>query len=141
MSAMNEKLGERAPNAPFSQPASINSSFTHVPDTNLEKSELQQHNLPGHGESALPEDKQGEEIENVEDDWECSPENARNWPAKQKWTAVAIVCIQFPAMFNDGRSSLFANYTGFFLHLRFSFSFVNDGSRNAGGRHEIRHHQ
>jgi hypothetical protein len=52
-----------------------------------------EHHLPGHGESALPEDKEGEAIENVEDDWEDDPENARNWPAAKKWTTVAIVSV------------------------------------------------
>lgn len=47
--------------------------------------------LPGHGESALPEDKLEEAIENLEDDWENDPQNARNWSFGQKWTAVAIV--------------------------------------------------
>ncbi|KAG5349464.1 hypothetical protein C0989_003627 [Termitomyces sp. Mn162] len=35
--------------------------------------------LSGHGESALPEDKVEEALENEEHDWENDPENARNW--------------------------------------------------------------
>ncbi|KAF9009997.1 major facilitator superfamily domain-containing protein [Cyathus striatus] len=46
---------------------------------------------PGHGESALPEDKIEEAIENVEDDWESDPENARNWTQRKKWTAICII--------------------------------------------------
>ncbi|KAF8155816.1 multidrug resistance protein 4 [Crassisporium funariophilum] len=46
---------------------------------------------PGHGESALPEDKIEEAIENLEDDWENDPENARNWPLSQRWVAMCIV--------------------------------------------------
>ncbi|KAF8068729.1 major facilitator superfamily domain-containing protein [Lyophyllum atratum] len=48
---------------------------------------------PGHGESALPEDKVEEAVENVEDDWENDPENARNWSFGKKWTAVSIVSL------------------------------------------------
>jgi hypothetical protein len=45
----------------------------------------------GHGESALPVDKVEESIENYVDDWEHDPDNARNWPARKKWTIVAVV--------------------------------------------------
>jgi hypothetical protein len=47
--------------------------------------------LPGHGESAIPVDKKEEAVENIEDDWENDPINARNWPTKKKWTMVAII--------------------------------------------------
>ncbi|KNZ78710.1 hypothetical protein J132_10815 [Termitomyces sp. J132] len=47
--------------------------------------------LSGHGESALPEDKVEEALENEEHDWENDPENARNWSWGEKWTAVSIV--------------------------------------------------
>ena len=30
-------------------------------------------------------------IQHVEDDWDTDPENARNWSAGKKWTAVCIV--------------------------------------------------
>ena len=42
-------------------------------------------------ESALPGDGLEEVSEKLEDDWEYDPENARNWPNKTKWTAMAIV--------------------------------------------------
>ncbi|KAI3619652.1 mfs multidrug [Moniliophthora roreri] len=45
----------------------------------------------GHGESAIPADKEEEALENVEDDWENDPMNARNWPKRKKWVAVFIV--------------------------------------------------
>ncbi|KAK7060842.1 hypothetical protein VNI00_000575 [Paramarasmius palmivorus] len=45
----------------------------------------------GYGESAIPVDKKEEALENVEDDWENDPENARNWPRRKKWVAVSIV--------------------------------------------------
>ncbi|KAG6831201.1 hypothetical protein H0H87_005917 [Tephrocybe sp. NHM501043] len=48
---------------------------------------------PGNGESALPEDKIEEVIEDETDDWENDPENARNWTFGRKWTAVAIVSL------------------------------------------------
>ncbi|KAF6764235.1 multidrug resistance protein 4 [Ephemerocybe angulata] len=83
---------ELAPTATFSKPPSVNSSTTHVyPNSDDLKTEKPQHNAPGHGESALPDDKEGEAVENIEDDWECDPENARNWPAAKKWRTVAIV--------------------------------------------------
>jgi len=46
---------------------------------------------PGHGESALPEDKEEEALENIEEDWENDPINPRNWSPGKKWTAVGIV--------------------------------------------------
>ncbi|KAG6916740.1 hypothetical protein DXG01_005560 [Tephrocybe rancida] len=48
---------------------------------------------PGHSESALPEDKIEETLEDEEDDWENDPENARNWSFGRKWTAVSIVAL------------------------------------------------
>ncbi len=70
-------------------PHSVESSITHVQD---DKNVEQIHHVaPGHGESALPEDKVEEGFENIEDDWENDPENARNWSTVQKWTAVGIV--------------------------------------------------
>lgn len=95
---------ENASNTPFSKSPSANTSRTHVPSTSDPKADstelkevdtwesaAKQHHLPGHGESALPEDKKGEEVENIEDDWECDPANARNWSSRKKWTAVTIV--------------------------------------------------
>ena len=68
---------------------SVESSITRIQDD--EKVEQVHHVAPGHGESALPEDKVEEALENIEDDWENDPENARNWSTVQKWTAVGIV--------------------------------------------------
>ncbi|GLB42015.1 putative multidrug resistance protein 4 [Lyophyllum shimeji] len=50
---------------------------------------------PGHDDSALPKDKEKVEqaVENVEDDWENDPENARNWSFGKKWTAVSVVSL------------------------------------------------
>ncbi|KAG2008230.1 multidrug transporter [Coprinopsis cinerea AmutBmut pab1-1] len=81
---------------PFSQTNSIASSLTHVPENGsshkkMPSGEHHEHNKPGHGESAFPEDKEAEAVENLEEDWECDPENARNWPSKQKWLAVSVV--------------------------------------------------
>ena len=103
MIAANETSG-----TPFSNLASTNSSRTHIEKASDSKAPsshcldgdsvppTMEHHLPGHGESALPEDKEGEAIENIEDDWEDDPENARNWPAAKKWTTIAIVS-HFPA--------------------------------------------
>ncbi|KAF8815165.1 MFS general substrate transporter [Phlegmacium glaucopus] len=46
---------------------------------------------PGHGESTMSEDKKEEFLKTLEDDWETDPDNARNWPAYQRWIAVSIV--------------------------------------------------
>lgn len=54
-------------------------------------SEGKENPLSGHGESALPEDKVKEVLENEADDWDNDPENARNWQWGKKWTAVSIV--------------------------------------------------
>ncbi|OBZ76772.1 hypothetical protein A0H81_03977, partial [Grifola frondosa] len=45
----------------------------------------------GEGESAFPEDKKEEALENAEDDWEHDPSNPRNWTFRKKWTTVFIV--------------------------------------------------
>lgn len=68
-------------------PSLVDSQETHVIP------EQQKHEAPGCGESALPEDKDLEALENSEQDWECDPANARNWPAGQKWLAVSIVSL------------------------------------------------
>ncbi|KAF8966604.1 multidrug resistance protein 4 [Flammula alnicola] len=89
-----------ADSALISTAPSVDSSLTHVQVN--EKSAAgsgEEHNgsalertfSPGHGESALPEDKIEESLENLEDDWEDDPDNARNWPLRKKWTAVCIV--------------------------------------------------
>ncbi|KAK7466360.1 hypothetical protein VKT23_005087 [Stygiomarasmius scandens] len=42
-------------------------------------------------ESTLPTEKREKTTEDVEDDWENDPLNARNWPLKKKWIAVSVV--------------------------------------------------
>jgi hypothetical protein len=42
-------------------------------------------------ESASAVDKSEEAWDNLEDNWEHDPDNARNWSKGKKWTAVAIV--------------------------------------------------
>jgi hypothetical protein len=72
--------------------ASIASSVTHVQVNEKSEARSTVHPVPqGHGESALPEDKSEEELENLEDDWENDPDNPRNWPSGKKWRAVCIV--------------------------------------------------
>ncbi|KAK0457809.1 major facilitator superfamily domain-containing protein [Desarmillaria tabescens] len=44
-----------------------------------------------HEKPTLPLDTKEQPIENLEDDWEHDPVNARNWPSSKKWTAVCIV--------------------------------------------------
>ncbi|KAH9478455.1 Efflux pump radE [Psilocybe cubensis] len=97
MSNNEEKMSSRPGSVPMSATPSLDSSVTHVQP--LEKPQhvsepftrLERTLSPGHGESALPEDKIGEAVENLEDDWENDPENARNWSTKKKWTAVVIL--------------------------------------------------
>ncbi|RDB30839.1 hypothetical protein Hypma_005829 [Hypsizygus marmoreus] len=73
--------------------ASATSSVTQAPYNEKVLNPLERAMSPGHGESALPEDKEEEAVENVEDDWEDDPENARNWSFRRKWTAVAIISL------------------------------------------------
>ncbi|KAF9073047.1 multidrug resistance protein 4 [Rhodocollybia butyracea] len=47
----------------------------------------------GHGESAIPDDKKEEAIENVQDDWEDDEINPRNWSTTKKWTSIGIVSL------------------------------------------------
>jgi|SRR5882762_3042464 len=44
----------------------------------------------GHGESAIPEDKSGEILENLEDDWQHDHMNPRNWSLVKKWVRISI---------------------------------------------------
>ncbi|KIJ98787.1 hypothetical protein K443DRAFT_8895 [Laccaria amethystina LaAM-08-1] len=86
---------EKPNSVPFTQTNSIASSLTHVPsnEKSLVTPELPSKFHAGHGESALPDDKVEEAIENIEGDWENDPENARNWSLTKKWTAVSIVAL------------------------------------------------
>ncbi|KAH9899742.1 multidrug resistance protein 4 [Cubamyces lactineus] len=47
----------------------------------------------GEGESAFPEDKKEEALENAEEDWAHDPINPRNWSLGKKWTMVSIVSL------------------------------------------------
>ncbi|KAJ7637213.1 multidrug resistance protein 4 [Mycena rosella] len=74
--------------------ASASSSSTHVvPDqsANPGANGLPAHEHPGHGPSAIPEDKKEELLENLEDDWEDDPENPRNWSTGKKWASAGVV--------------------------------------------------
>ncbi|CAK5262918.1 unnamed protein product [Mycena citricolor] len=78
--------------------ASRSSSLTHVPAhdglsvTDVDKSAAAE--VPtanGHGNSAIPEDKKEEIIENLEDDWQDDERNPRNWTSTKKWVTTAVV--------------------------------------------------
>ncbi|KDQ64730.1 hypothetical protein JAAARDRAFT_28372 [Jaapia argillacea MUCL 33604] len=72
--------------------ASVATSLTHVPALNDEKVAQIPPNLTGgEGESAIPEDKKEELLENIEDDWQHDPINPRNWPSSKKWRMVSLV--------------------------------------------------
>ncbi|KAI0832553.1 multidrug resistance protein 4 [Trametes gibbosa] len=47
----------------------------------------------GEGESAFPEDKKEEALENAEDDWTHDPINPRNWSFRKKWIMISIVSL------------------------------------------------
>ncbi|EPT02765.1 hypothetical protein FOMPIDRAFT_1022680 [Fomitopsis schrenkii] len=47
----------------------------------------------GEGQSAIPEDKKEEILENEEDDWAHDPANPRNWKTSRKWAMTAIVSL------------------------------------------------
>lgn len=97
MSNNEEKRSSDPGSVPMSTTHSLDSSVTHVQISEKPQpisdhfTPLERTFSPGHGESALPEDKKGEAVENLEDDWENDPENARNWSNRKKWTAVMIV--------------------------------------------------
>ncbi|KAI0952625.1 hypothetical protein AcV7_008365 [Taiwanofungus camphoratus] len=48
-------------------------------------------NVGGEGESAIPEDKKEEPLEEAEDDWIHDPVNPRNWRPGKKWRTIGIV--------------------------------------------------
>ncbi|OCH93097.1 multidrug resistance protein 4 [Obba rivulosa] len=76
--------------------SSLASECTHVYDPASERPEGVHTNSQlheGEGQSAIPEDKKEEPLENAEDDWMHDPENPRNWPARKKWTMIAIVAL------------------------------------------------
>ncbi|RDX53972.1 multidrug resistance protein 4 [Lentinus brumalis] len=77
------------------------SSGTHVPspeqvepgsDSN-EKSKKDSVLHDGEGQSAFPEDKKEEILENLEEDWQHDPANPRNWPTRKKWLMTSIVSL------------------------------------------------
>ena len=47
--------------------------------------------VPGHEESSTPEEQKEKILEALQDNWDTDPENARNWPAYQRWSAMLIV--------------------------------------------------
>ncbi|EPQ59329.1 MFS general substrate transporter [Gloeophyllum trabeum ATCC 11539] len=70
--------------------ASAATSLTHVHDLH-DVGPIPQDLTQGEGESAVPEDKKEEALENVEDDWQHDPINPRNWSSKKKWLMVFLV--------------------------------------------------
>ncbi|TFK55812.1 multidrug resistance protein 4 [Heliocybe sulcata] len=70
--------------------ASAATSFTQVHDHN-DQGLATPNCMQGEGESAIPEDKKEEILENLEDDWQHDPINPRNWSGKKKWLMVFLV--------------------------------------------------
>ncbi|KAH9939879.1 major facilitator superfamily domain-containing protein [Amylocystis lapponica] len=86
---------EHASVAPTRTPT-ISSGTQLEPQDDLEKPPQQA--LPptlkgGEGESAIPEDKNKEPLENEEDDWQHDPQNPRNWTFGRKWRMIGIVSL------------------------------------------------
>ncbi|PIL37274.1 MFS general substrate transporter [Ganoderma sinense ZZ0214-1] len=82
-----------------SRPSSLSSgtqvhdSVPALPVDPVEKAKFEAIPHGGEGESAFPEDKKEEALENAEDDWTHDPDNPRNWPAGKKWLMVSIVSL------------------------------------------------
>ncbi|TCD69329.1 hypothetical protein EIP91_008085 [Steccherinum ochraceum] len=64
---------------------------TVSPDTPHEKETAAPVLAGGEGESAIPEDRKGDAVENAEDDWAHDERNPRNWSKRRKWAMVGIV--------------------------------------------------
>ncbi|KXN82226.1 hypothetical protein AN958_02917 [Leucoagaricus sp. SymC.cos] len=72
------------------------SSTTHVQHTENTGDKPQTEAIPpppGHGESTVHQDDFEKVVEDLEEDWENDPANARNWSVGKKWTAVTIVSL------------------------------------------------
>ncbi|KAJ3508579.1 hypothetical protein NLJ89_g5680 [Agrocybe chaxingu] len=134
---------------------SPNSSVTHVqvnekqPDGSADLPALGRMVSNGHGESALPADKIEEALENLEEDWEDDPENARNWSHGRKWAAVSIPLLIAPLSEMYGRTWVlhicnlltmafcfgcaFAPDTGSLIAFRFLSGFTGSAPVACGG--------
>lgn len=86
-------LGGRDKLTPSRTPESEATRVSLSPNNMQEKSK---HSGEGHNESAIPENRDAEALDHIEQDWGCDPDNARNWPASQKWLAVSIVSTGSP---------------------------------------------
>ncbi|KAF9023683.1 MFS general substrate transporter [Hymenopellis radicata] len=75
------------------RPESAHSSLTALHEQTVPSLALERIVSNGNGESAIPVDRKEEELERLEDDWEDSPKNPRNWPSRRKWIIVAIVAL------------------------------------------------
>lgn len=49
--------------------------------------------IGGHDVSSIPAEQKEEVINDLQDDWEDDPANARNWSPRKKWICVTIVSI------------------------------------------------
>ncbi|KIP12654.1 hypothetical protein PHLGIDRAFT_123755 [Phlebiopsis gigantea 11061_1 CR5-6] len=87
-----EKGGSTRPGTAGSDSTKTNASPESQQTTRLD---IPEKDLPrgGEGESAIPEDKKEDIIENHEDDWEHDPRNPRNWPFWKKWRMAGIVSL------------------------------------------------
>lgn len=129
--------GERS----ASQAASVNSTAsvqTFSADAPLE-AEKSAALVPHHQESALPEDKVEEAIEDSIDDWEHDPANGRNWGRGKKWGAVAIVS-EIQKKPNSCKCSS-SRSVGRFVYLCASTGIIYDGSWIARGSCEVWYHK
>lgn len=93
---------------------------------------------PEQGKSTLP-DKIEKAVNNLEDDWENDPENARNWSTRKKWTAVYIVRRRFDLFFWIARNFIYISFRrpGRSLCFHISSCQLHDGAWYSGNCHEI----
>ncbi|KAL1708221.1 major facilitator superfamily domain-containing protein [Schizophyllum commune] len=88
-------MTEATPTASLTRVNSVASSTaTHIPPPPhhaVPRLGLTQVVSNGHGESAIPEDKALEAVENLDDNWQDDPANPRNWAPGRKWLAAIIV--------------------------------------------------
>ena len=78
-----------------SPPHSLTDETIHDDPESVKDPALPHQLVGGEGQSAIPEDKVEEKLENEEDDWQHDPRNPRNWPFGKKWRTTAIVRVLY----------------------------------------------
>lgn len=76
---------------PSTAASGASTAVNHVQDHKEPLPDVPHTPVGGEGESALPEDKKEEAIENLEDDWVHDPKNPRNWSFGKKWVCAYAI--------------------------------------------------